>query len=975
MADIPLGDITIKLRADASELLRGLEQARGALSQFAQTATGNLGPAAQTILTQFQRLGNASAGASTSIQALAASQNSLGSALTQTQTSLQQLSSRMAEVSQRTTAASAATGLWSQALAIASGIGIATSISAIVSQMVQFGTSVVTTGAQLQQLRASLSAVTGSLAQGRDAFSSIVSVANQYGLSITTLATQFRSLSAATRGTALEGADTAKLFSTLAAASRTFGLSTEQTGRALLAFQQIVSKGVVSQEELRQQLAEALPGSAQIAARAFGRTTEQMDAMLKKGVDMVQFVRAFTAQLASELPKSTGAIETASQAFTRLGNEILLLKDRLAQSGILQFFGDLAGKAASLLEGGRTEAEQRARAVQTRVAADSGGLKVSDARDEARRTEVTGKLLAAEAALAELRKVRDEQAFGPLAAAGVSDAQVSQAQEAIDLLRREQTELFAVIKLRELTRRGATARTEGVESDDRLTTQEQTARDAAAANERLRTVLAGTTDALKTLDAQALETPRVFGNLTGNAEQQLTFLDARIEHLREGLTKITEQIIARPNTQGVPPADLTAQKAGLEAQLIAAETQKAAIKQAQEDAEKAAREAEAARQKALREAAADAQHYQQAVDQVTMSLARQRDEGLATLARLASGYQQTRESRDEDTASALAAKFAGDEEIQSSAALVASLAERRTAYKAELQDLQSRFIAFKQNADAAREAGEATASFSGKINAAIRQQMAPREERPELRLRAEAESQGIAIDPAMEQSLKNLTLLRQEQARLNVATQLWGDLSSGIGTAWSDALLGIAEHTKTVSQAFRDMGRSILRTMTEIASQEATRALFRLGVGILTSALTSSTMTNSTAGGALYQAPSSGATPSNPPPLIFSQSGSVVTRPTLMVLGESAATTPEYVLTRDHMKSLMSSAAQAMQPAGGSQGDRGVTIINVTSQEQAAQAKAQQEALGRQVILNTILGEMGAGEGSQINRMIRRLQR
>src|SRR4030095_14480758 len=113
----------------------------------------------------------------------------------------------------------------------------------------------------------------------------------------------YRALSAATRGTALEGQDTQRLFTALAASSRTLGLSSEQTGRAMTAFQQIISKGKVSQEELRQQLGEALPGAMQIAARAFGVTTAELDRMITRGLDATEFVRRFTRQLQTEMPE------------------------------------------------------------------------------------------------------------------------------------------------------------------------------------------------------------------------------------------------------------------------------------------------------------------------------------------------------------------------------------------------------------------------------------------------------------------------------------------------------------------------------------------------------------------------------------------------------------------------------------------------------------------------------------------------
>ncbi|MFM6203651.1 MAG: tape measure protein, partial [Dolichospermum sp.] len=53
--------------------------------------------------------------------------------------------------------------------------------------------------------------------------------------------------------------------------------------RAFTALEQMSGKTVVSQEELRQQLAEAIPNASQIAANAYGTTTQSMNQLLSTG--------------------------------------------------------------------------------------------------------------------------------------------------------------------------------------------------------------------------------------------------------------------------------------------------------------------------------------------------------------------------------------------------------------------------------------------------------------------------------------------------------------------------------------------------------------------------------------------------------------------------------------------------------------------------------------------------------------------
>lgn len=212
--------------------------------------------------------------------------------------------------------------------------------------LVSAGTQIVRTGLDMERLRASFTAITGSAQRGREEFQFVSQTANRLGLDVKTLADSYRSLTAATRGTQLAGEDTRALFISVTEASRAYGLSTEQTGRALTALEQIISKGKVSQEELRGQLGEAIPGASQIAARAFGVTTQALDAMIAKGVDAVEFTRRFTLQLQKETPV---AADVAGAGFARLGNEIAALKDRIAQSGLLSFLDQASNKLANLL--------------------------------------------------------------------------------------------------------------------------------------------------------------------------------------------------------------------------------------------------------------------------------------------------------------------------------------------------------------------------------------------------------------------------------------------------------------------------------------------------------------------------------------------------------------------------------------------------------------------------------------------------
>jgi hypothetical protein len=165
------------------------------------------------------------------------------------------------------------------------------------------------------------------------------------------------------------------------------------------------------------------------------------------------------------------------------------------------------------------------------------------------------------------------------------------------------------------------------------------------------------------------------------------------------------------------------------------------------------------------------------------------------------------------------------------------------------------------------------------------------------------------------------------------------------------------------------MARSILQSLAQIAAQEGFKALISLGVRAIAGAATSGAVNS----GGFAAGETGGFGSGGDLATVFAQSGAVLRKPTLVLAGESAQSNPEYILNRGHMAELLSSAMKAAPSAGGQAA--GVTVINVASKAEAENQKAQQEAMGRQVVVNYILEELGQGESSKVNRMIRTLQR
>lgn len=161
---------------------------------------------------------------------------------------------------------------------------------------------------------------------------------DELGLSFKGTAQAYQQFQAASRGTALEGQKARDVFEAISKASAVMGLSAEQSSGALLALQQMVSKGTVQAEELRGQLGERLPGAFQTAARAMGVTTAELGKMLEQGqVIATDFLPKFAAELERSLGNAAEkAADRLDASANRMGNAWDRLKQRVGDSGISQ---------------------------------------------------------------------------------------------------------------------------------------------------------------------------------------------------------------------------------------------------------------------------------------------------------------------------------------------------------------------------------------------------------------------------------------------------------------------------------------------------------------------------------------------------------------------------------------------------------------------------------------------------------------
>lgn len=145
-------------------------------------------------------------------------------------------------------------------------------------------------------------------------------LADQLGLSYKQLASDFGSFTAAASAAGIPLEQQQAVFQAVSKAGQSLGLSGDAVTGSFLALQQIASKGVVSMEELRQQLGERLPIAFSAAAQGLGVTQQELNKLVESGQLTAQEFFPALAKGLNQLTAGAGGVETSAQQFQKLGN-------------------------------------------------------------------------------------------------------------------------------------------------------------------------------------------------------------------------------------------------------------------------------------------------------------------------------------------------------------------------------------------------------------------------------------------------------------------------------------------------------------------------------------------------------------------------------------------------------------------------------------------------------------------------------
>jgi tape measure domain-containing protein len=193
-----------------------------------------------------------------------------------------------------------------------------------------------------EPIKQSLNFIAGSKEAGQSELGYLSKVSDKYGTGLESGAQGYIQLSAAAAGTKLEGQGVKDLYEGISASIRAMNLSTADGSLVFQAYTQMLSKGKISMEELRQQLAEKSPQALQIFAKAMGVSVSQLQVMSAKG----QLISEEVLPKVARQLKATFKIDSFAESYISSVAKMQTASFNFS-SKVADYFGGMFGGAIS----------------------------------------------------------------------------------------------------------------------------------------------------------------------------------------------------------------------------------------------------------------------------------------------------------------------------------------------------------------------------------------------------------------------------------------------------------------------------------------------------------------------------------------------------------------------------------------------------------------------------------------------------
>jgi lambda family phage tail tape measure protein len=193
----------------------------------------------------------------------------------------------------------------------------------------------VKTAMTLENVEVAFKAIYGTSELAQKKLEFVRQVSDELGLSFLDTAEGAKKLFAAAQGTPIE-AEANMVFKAFSNMSAAMKLTGDETKGVFLAISQMISKGKVSAEELRQQLAERMPGAVNLFAKSIGVSTQELDKMLQAGGVTLEHFLMFAREVNTHY--ATGARQashTLQAEMARIGNTWAKFQKDMTDTGAL----------------------------------------------------------------------------------------------------------------------------------------------------------------------------------------------------------------------------------------------------------------------------------------------------------------------------------------------------------------------------------------------------------------------------------------------------------------------------------------------------------------------------------------------------------------------------------------------------------------------------------------------------------------
>lgn len=216
---------------------------------------------------------------------------------------------------------------------IAAGNLVADGVGYLVQKVKDLGAEFVQAVIEGDKLRRGLNAIYGSTELATKQMDFLRQTAMESGVSMGGLTGEFVKFAASMKSANIPLDQSNELFKAVTKASASLGLSADETSGALNALAQMASKGVVSMEELRQQLGDRLPGAMGLVAQGLGITEAQLNKLVESGN---LAARDLFPALAQALNKLQGETDGVSNAWERFKGLMTLTAQTAGDAGWVQ---------------------------------------------------------------------------------------------------------------------------------------------------------------------------------------------------------------------------------------------------------------------------------------------------------------------------------------------------------------------------------------------------------------------------------------------------------------------------------------------------------------------------------------------------------------------------------------------------------------------------------------------------------------